>query len=164
MYLAGDVLSCLPVAVQEVVRNRGYVGMSPAVAVQVLWDIVKRMFTIMQILVCLVRCIVYALYMVVLSLVAVSAVVQCQWYVKILLAVAVQTLWNIARCILTVVHCNTGICMSGVVSCLCTVHGCTIAGGCVCGCTVPVVCEDIAGSGCENAVGYCKVHVDSSSP
>ena len=53
--------------------------------------------------------------------------------------------------------------MSGVVSRLCTVHGCTIAGGCVGGCTVPGVCEDIAGGGCANAVGYCKVHVDGSS-
>ena len=65
-------------------------------------------------------------------------------YVKILPAVAVQTLWDIARCMLTVVHHNTGICMSGVVSHLCTIHGCTITGGCagskgdcvsdVCGC------------------------------
>ena len=82
--------------------------------------------------------------MAVLLPVAVSAVVQCQGYVKISLAVAVQTPWDIARCILMVVHCNAGICMSGVVSCLCTIHGCTIAGGCaggegdcvsdVCGC------------------------------
>ena len=52
--------------------------------------------------------------------------------------------WDIARCMLTVVHHNAGICMSGVVSHLCTVHGCTITGGCaggegdcvgdVCGC------------------------------
>ena len=63
-----------------------------------------------------------------------------------------QMPWDIARCMLTVVHHNTGICMSGVVSHLCTVHGCTIAGGCVGGCTAPGVCEDIAGGGCANAV------------
>ena len=60
------------------------------------------------------------------------------------LVVAVQTPWDIARCMLTVVHRNAGICMSGVVSRLCTVCGCTITGGCaggegdcvgdVCGC------------------------------
>ena len=82
--------------------------------------------------------------MAVLSPVAVSAVVRCWRYVKILLAVAVQTPWDIARCMLMVVHHNTGICMSGVVSHLCTIHGCTITGGCaggegdcvgnVCGC------------------------------
>ena len=79
-------------------------------------------------------------------------------------AVAVQTPWDIARCMLTVVHRNTGICMSGVVSHLCTVRGYTIAGGCVSGCTALGVCEDVAGGGCANAVGYCKVHVDGSSP
>ena len=51
----------------------------------------------------------------------------------LLLLVAVQMPWDIARCMLTVVHHNTGIWMSGVVSHLCTVHGCTIAGGCVSG-------------------------------
>ena len=69
--------------------------------------------------------------------------------------VAVQMPWDIARCMLMVVHHNAGICMSGVVSC-------TIC-GCVGGCTAPGVCEDIAGSGCTNAMGYCKVHVDGSS-
>ena len=108
MYLAGVMLSCLPVAVQAVVRCRGHMRMSPVVAVQKPWDI--------------------------------------------------------ARCMLMVVHCNAGICMSGVVSCLCTVHGCTIAGGCVGSCTAPGVCEDITGGGCANAMGYCKVHVDGSSP
>ena len=76
--------------------------------------------------------------MAVLSLVAVSAVVRCRGYVKISPAVAVQMPWDIARCMLTVVHHNAGICMSGVVSHLCTVHGCTNASGCaggdVCGC------------------------------
>ena len=38
------------------------------------------------------------------------------------------------------------------------------AGGCASGCTVPGVYENVAGGGCANAVGYCKVHVDSSSP
>ena len=102
--------------------------------------------------------------MVVLLLVAVLAVVRCWGYVEILPAVAVQMLWDIARCMLMVVHCNAGICMSGVVSHLCTVHGCTIASGCVSSCMTLGVCEDIASSGCANAVGYCKVHVDSSSP
>ena len=48
---------------------------------------------------------------------------------KISPVVAVQMPWDIARCMLMVVHHNTGICMSGMVSCLCTVHGCTIASG-----------------------------------
>ena len=67
-------------------------------------------------------------------------------------AVAVQTPWDIARCMLTVVHRNTGICMSGVVSHLCTVHGCTIAGGCVGseGDCVGDVC------GCVGAGGVCS--------
>ena len=82
--------------------------------------------------------------MAVLSPVAVSGVVRCRRYVKISPAVAVQMPWDIARCMLMVVHHNAGICMSGLVSRLCTVHGCTIAGGCaggegdcvgnVCGC------------------------------
>jgi hypothetical protein len=55
MYLAGEMFSCSPVAVQVVVRCRGYMGMSPAAAVQAPWDIVQRMFTVMQILGCLVR-------------------------------------------------------------------------------------------------------------
>ena len=77
-------------------------------------------------------------------LVAVQAVVLCQGHMRMSPVVAVQMLWDVARCMLTVVHCNAGICMSGVVSHLCTVHGCTIAGGCagskgdcvsnVCGC------------------------------
>ena len=36
--------------------------------------------------------------------------------------VAVQVPWDIARCMLTVVHSNADIGMSGVVSCLCAVH------------------------------------------
>ena len=98
------------------------------------------------------------------SLVAVQAVVRHWGHIRMLLVVAVQTLWDIARCMLMVVHHNTGICMSGVVSRLCTVHGCTIAGGCVGGCMALGVCEEITGSGCANTVGYCKVHVDGSSP
>ena len=88
--------------------------------------------------------------MAVLSPVAVLAVV---WRgVKISPVVAVQTPWDIARCMLTVVHHNTGICMSGVVSRLCTVHGCTIACGCAGGegdC-VSDVC------GCVGAGGVCR--------
>ena len=108
MYLASVMLSCLPVAVQAVVRRRGHMRMLPVVAV--------------------------------------------------------QTPWDIARCMLTVVHRNAGICMSGVVSHLCTICGCAFASGCVSSCTALGVCEDIASGGCANAVGYCKVHVDGSSP
>ena len=74
------------------------------------------------------------------SQVAVQVVVWCWGHMRMSLVVAVQTPWDIARCMLTVVHHNAGICMSGVVSRLCTVHGCTITGGegdCVgdvCGC------------------------------
>ena len=96
--------------------------------------------------------------------VAVQVVVQCWGHMRMLPAVAVQTPWDIARCMLTVVHHNAGICMSRVVSHLCTICGCAIAGGCVGGCTASEVCEDIAGGGRANAVGYCKVHVDGSSP
>ena len=46
-------------------------------------------------------------------------------------AVAVQTPWDIARCTLTIVHHDADIGMSGVVSHLCAVGGCTITGGCV---------------------------------
>ena len=70
------------------------------------------------------------------SLVAVQAVVRCRGHMRMSPVVAVQMPWDIARCMLMVVHCNAGICMSGVVSCLCTVHGCTITGGCVGSCTV----------------------------
>ena len=76
--------------------------------------------------------------MAVISPVAVSVVVWRWGYVEISPAVAVQMPWDIARCMLTVVHHNAGICMSDVVSHLSTVHGCTITGGCVSGCTVPV--------------------------
>ena len=81
--------------------------------------------------------------MAVLLLVAVLAVVWHWGYVKISPVVTVQMPWDIAS-MLMVVHCNAGICMSGMVSRLCTVHGCTITGGCaggegdcvgdVCGC------------------------------
>ena len=98
------------------------------------------------------------------SLVAVQAVVWCWGHMRMSPAVAVQMLWDIVRCMLMVVHLNAGICMSGVVSRLCTIRGCTIAGGGVCGCMASGVCEDIAGGGCANTMGYCKVHVDSSSP
>ena len=76
--------------------------------------------------------------------VAAQAVVQCWGHMRMLPVVAVQMPWDIARCMLMVVHCNAGICMSGVMSHLCTVHGCTITSGCaggegdcvgdVCGC------------------------------
>ena len=72
------------------------------------------------------------------SLVAVQAVVWHRGHMRMSPVEAVQMPWDIARCMLTVVHCNAGICMSGVVSHLCTVHGCTIAGGCIGSCTVPV--------------------------
>ena len=100
----------------------------------------------MQAFACLVWRVIYAPYVAVLSPVAVSAVVQCWGYVEMSLAVGVQMPGDIARCMLTVVHHNAGICMSGVVSCLCTIHGCTIAGGCVGSCTVPGVCADITSS------------------
>ena len=60
--------------------------------------------------------------------------------------------WDIARCMLMVVHHNAGICMSGVVSHLCTVHGCTIAGGHAGseGDCVGDVC------GCVSARGVCR--------
>ena len=93
-----------------------------------------------------------------------ASIGQCRGYMRMSPVVAVQTLWDIVRCMLTIIHCNAGICMSGVVSRLCTVCGCTIASGCVSSCTVLGVCRDVAGSGCANARGYCKVHVDCSSP
>ena len=82
---------------------------------------------------------------------AVLAVVQHWGYVEISLEVAVQAPWDIARCMLTVVHHNADIGMSGVVSCLCTIGGYTITSGCVGGCTAPGVCGDIAGGGCAGA-------------
>ena len=100
--------------------------------------------------------------MAVLLPVGVLVVVRCWGFVKISPVVAVQMPWDIARCMLMVVHHNAGIGMSGVVSRLCTVHGCTIAGGCVGGCMALGVCEEITGSGCANTVGYCKVHIDGS--
>ena len=80
--------------------------------------------------------------------VAVQVIGWCRGYMRMLLAVAVQALWDIVRCMFTIIHCNAGICMSGVVSRLCTVCGCTIASGCVSGCTVLGVCRDITGGGC----------------
>ena len=62
-------------------------------------------------------------------LVAVQVVVWCQGYMGMLPAGAVQVPWDIARCMLTVVHHNADIGMSGVVSHLCTICGCTIASG-----------------------------------
>ena len=48
------------------------------------------------------------------------------------------------------------------VSCRCDVL--MFAGGCASGCTAPGAYENVAGGGCANAVGYCMVHVDGSSP
>ena len=88
-------------------------------------------------------------------LVAVQAVVWRWEYMGMLLAVAVQAPWDIARYMLTVVHCNAGIGMSGVVSHLCAIHGCTITSGCassegdcvsnVCGC---------ASTACVGSIGW----------
>ena len=58
----------------------------------------------MQAFGCLEWCVDYAPYMAVLSPVAVLAVVRCRGYVKISPEVAVQTPWDIARCMLMVVH------------------------------------------------------------
>ena len=60
-------------------------------------------------------------------LVAVQAVVWRRGHMRMSLVVAVQMPWDIARCMLTVVHHNAGICMSGVVSHLCIGYntGCT---------------------------------------
>ena len=60
--------------------------------------------------------------------VAVQAVLWCWGYMG--MSLAVQAQWDIARCMLTVVHCSAGIGMFGVVSHLCAICGCTIAGGC----------------------------------
>ena len=84
--------------------------------------------------------------------VAVQAVVQCQGHMRMLPVVAVQMPWDIARCMLTVVHHNAGICMSGVVSHLCTIHGCTITGGCA-GCEGDCV-SDVCGW--VSARGVCR--------
>ena len=80
-------------------------------------------------------------------------------------ALAVQALWDIARCMFTVVHSNADIGMSGVVSCLCAVHGCTITGGyaggkgdCVsnvCGCAgAMAVCWQ-----CRVAITHCNTDI-----
>ena len=59
-----------------------------------------------------------------------------------------QALWDIARCMLTVIHCNAGISMSGAVSHLCTVHGCASSkGDCV---------GDVCG--CASTMGVCWQH------
>ena len=81
--------------------------------------------------------------------------------------VAVQMLWDIARCILTVVHCDADIGMSGVVSRLCAVCGCTIAGGCagskgdcagdMCGCASAGECW-----WCRVAIIHCNTYIGIS--
>ena len=82
------------------------------------------------------------------SLVAVQAVVWCWGCMGMSLVVAVQVPWDIARWMLTVVHCNAGIGMSGAVSHLCTVHGCASGeGDCVSN-----IC------GCASATGVCWWH------
>ena len=135
MYLAGVMLSCLPVAVQAVVRCRGHMRMSLVVAVQMLWDIARCMLTAHHNAGICMSGVVSHLCTIHGCTIVGSCTVG---YVKISPAMAVQTLWDIARCMLTVHH-NAGICMSGVVSHLCTVHGCTITGGCVGSCTVGYV-------------------------
>ena len=63
------------------------------------------------------------------SPVAVQVVVWHWGYMGMSLVVAVQVLWDIARCMLTVVHHNAGISMSGAVSHLCTICGCADSKG-----------------------------------
>ena len=95
------------------------------------------------------------------SLVAVQAVLQCWGYIGMSPAVAVQAPWDIARCMLTVVHHNAGIGMSGVVSCLCTICGCTIAGGCASG---KGDCVSTTGMCWQHrvAITHCNTDIDMS--
>ena len=82
------------------------------------------------------------------SLVAVQAVLQCWGYIGMSPAVAVQAPWDIARCMLTVIHSNADIGMSDMVSHLCAIHGCASSkGDCV---------GDICG--CASIMGVCWQH------